>query len=91
MSCALCRVVTQYGERRLLYDKEHIMFARLSHFLGKMVPGHDVSSHSDYLASSSDLADLERRMRQVDEEDHAYRMPFCGAVSRDQNSFGSNH
>jgi hypothetical protein len=91
MSCALCRVVTQYGERRLLHDKEHIMFARLSHFLGKMVPGHDVSSHSDYLASSSDLADLERRMRQVDEEEHAYRMPFCGAVSRDQNSFGSKH
>jgi hypothetical protein len=56
-----------------------------------MVPGHDVSSHSDYLASSSDLADLERRMRQVDEEEHAYRMPFCGAVSRDQNSFGSKH
>ncbi|AMV42606.1 transcriptional regulator [Paraburkholderia caribensis] len=56
-----------------------------------MVASRDVSLHGDYLASSSDLADLERRMRQVDEEDHAYRMPFCGAVSRDQNSFGSKH
>ncbi|ALP63032.1 MULTISPECIES: DUF3563 family protein [Paraburkholderia] len=67
------------------------MFARISHLLGKMVASRDVSLHGDYLASSSDLADLERRMRQVDEEDHAYRMPFCGAVSRDQNSFGSKH
>ncbi|WP_109481457.1 DUF3563 family protein [Paraburkholderia sp. C35] len=67
------------------------MFARLSNFFEKMVSGNDVSVCNAYLASSSDLADLERRMRQVDEEDHAYRMPFCGSVSRDQGSFTSHH
>jgi hypothetical protein len=67
------------------------MFARLSHLLVKMVSSQDVPSHNGYLASSGDLADLERRMRQVDEEDQAYRMPFCSSMSRDQNAFASNH
>jgi len=67
------------------------MFARLSHLFGQMVSGRDCSAHNAYLSSSMDLADLERRMRQVDEDDHAYRMPFCGSVARDQNGFGSNH
>ncbi|WP_321798346.1 DUF3563 family protein [Caballeronia sp. J97] len=52
------------------------MFALLSHLLGKLVSRSDVSSHSAYLASSSDLADLERRMRQADEDDRAYGMSF---------------
>ena len=47
------------------------MFARISHLLGKMVASRDVSLHGDYLASSSDLADLERRMRQIEAADQA--------------------
>ncbi|WP_250530395.1 DUF3563 family protein [Caballeronia sp. ATUFL_F1_KS4A] len=33
-------------------------------------------SQSAYLASSGDLADLERRMRNVEDEDRAYSMSF---------------
>jgi hypothetical protein len=68
--------VKRYGKRRLLHDKEHIMFALLSHLLGKLVSRTDMPSHSAYLASSGDLADLERRMRNVEDEDRAYSMSF---------------
>jgi hypothetical protein len=43
-------------------------------------------TRDDYLKSSTDLADLERRMRQVDEADHAYSLSFCGAMRRDRNA-----
>ena len=66
------------------------MFARLTQLFGKTVSRKEVIPHSDYLDSSGDLADLERCMRQVDENDHTYRVPFCGAVSRGQNAFASN-
>ncbi|EKS71602.1 MULTISPECIES: DUF3563 family protein [Caballeronia] len=52
------------------------MFALLSHLLGKLVSRTDMPSHSAYLASSGDLADLERRMRNVEDEDRAYSMSF---------------
>jgi hypothetical protein len=68
--------VKRYGERRLPHDKEHIMFALLSYLLGKLVSSDDMRSHSAYLASSGDLANLERRMRHVEEEDRAYSMSF---------------
>jgi hypothetical protein len=44
-------------------------------------------TRDDYLKSSTDLADLERRMRQVDEADHSYRMSFCGAMHRDRDAY----
>ena len=56
------------------------MFERFSKSLGSFFSMHD--AHDDYLASSSDLADLERRMRQVETEDHDYSMHFCGALGR---------
>ena len=56
------------------------MFERLSKSLGSFFSTHD--THDEYLSSSSDLADLERRMRQVEEEDHAYSMHFCGSLGR---------
>ncbi|AET92110.1 MULTISPECIES: DUF3563 family protein [Caballeronia] len=56
------------------------MFERLSQSVGSFFSMHD--AHDDYLASSSDLADLERRMRQVETEDHDYSMHFCGSLGR---------
>ncbi|SAK79932.1 hypothetical protein AWB80_04978 [Caballeronia pedi] len=53
------------------------MFAILSHLLGKLVSRGDLPSSRAYLASSSDMADLERRMRQVDNDDRAYSMAFA--------------
>jgi hypothetical protein len=35
-----------------------------------------------YLYSSTDVADLERRMRQIDDDAHAYSLSFCGSISR---------
>jgi hypothetical protein len=68
------------------------MFARLSDALGHLFSfsSNGDQSHDEYFASSSDLADLERRMRRIDEQDHAYGMHFCGAISRDQNASGWN-
>ncbi|GAB5094481.1 transcriptional regulator [Caballeronia sp. LP006] len=54
------------------------MFERLSRFFSAT----DDHSHDDYFASSGDHAELERRMRQVEESDHAYSMTFCGSIPR---------
>jgi hypothetical protein len=54
------------------------MFERFSKSLGSLFSSHD--AHDDYLSSSADLADLERRMRVIEEEDHTYSMHFCGEV-----------
>jgi hypothetical protein len=56
------------------------MFERFSQSLGSFFSSHD--AHGEYLSSSHDLADLERRMRQIEEEDHAYSMHFCGEVGQ---------
>jgi Protein of unknown function (DUF3563) len=46
--------------------KEHIMFAALSEKLGSLfLPSH-YDEREEYLASSTDLVDLERRMRHLD-------------------------
>ena len=59
------------------------MFERLSHSLDSLFSSHSMHDARDaYLASSSDLADLERRMRQVETEDHDYSMHFCGSIGR---------
>jgi hypothetical protein len=47
----------------------------------------DDGAHDDYLNASSDFADLERRMRRVDEEEHAYSLHFCGSVTHDHGRF----
>lgn len=56
------------------------MFQRLSHSLGKLFLATDDPAIDAYFASSSDLADLERRMRRVEHDNHAYSLPFCGAI-----------
>jgi hypothetical protein len=56
------------------------MFERFSKSVGSFFSMQDYND--EYLASSSDLADLERRMRQVETEDHDYSMHFCGSVGR---------
>ena len=59
------------------------MFDRLSKSFGNLFSARSAHDARDaYLASSTDLADLERRMRQVEEEDHAYSMHFCGSLGR---------
>jgi hypothetical protein len=56
------------------------MFERFSKSLGSFFSMQD--ANDEYLSSSIDLADLERRMRQVETEDHDYSMRFCGSVGR---------
>jgi len=59
------------------------MFARLSQSIDHLFSIHTPDEARDaYLASSSDLADLERRMRQVETQEHDYSMYFCGALGR---------
>ncbi|WP_050451513.1 DUF3563 family protein [Candidatus Burkholderia verschuerenii] len=66
------------------------MFARLSNAVVHLFSTQRDHAHDAYFASSSDLADLERCMRQVDEDDHAYSMRFCGSVARDRDFSASN-
>ena len=59
------------------------MFERLSKSIDRLFSVHTVEEDRDaYLASSSDLADLEHRMRQIEAQDHDYSMHFCGALGR---------
>jgi hypothetical protein len=54
------------------------MFAVLFSAFSKFFSRRD----DTYLDSSTDVADLERRMRQIEDDTHAYRLSFCGSVSR---------
>ncbi|MBC8637781.1 DUF3563 family protein [Caballeronia sp. EK] len=59
------------------------MFERLSQSIDNLFSIRTTDDLRDaYLASSNDLADLERRMRQVETQDHDYSMYFCGALGR---------
>jgi hypothetical protein len=60
------------------------MFALLSNLFHT---NDDTHAHDAYFGDSADLADLERRMRRVDEEDHAYSLHFCGSIAHDHNKF----
>jgi hypothetical protein len=62
--------------------KEHIMFAALSEKLGALffVSHHD--KREAYLASSSDLVDLERRMHHLDSGGHAFGL-YSRVMPRD--------
>ncbi|WP_250453765.1 DUF3563 family protein [Caballeronia sp. ATUFL_M2_KS44] len=60
------------------------MFERISKSLGELIFSRHDASTDAYFASSSDLADLERRMRHVENEAPRYTLPFCGSMdSRD--------
>jgi hypothetical protein len=59
-------------------NKEPIMSALLSRFFSNLFSRDQAA----YLESSTDLAELERRMREIDAEDHAYSMSFSGSISR---------
>ncbi|SAL77006.1 hypothetical protein AWB71_05367 [Caballeronia peredens] len=50
------------------------MFERFSQSLGSFFSDHH--ARDEYLSSSSDLAELERRMREVETQDHMYNMHF---------------
>jgi hypothetical protein len=54
------------------------MFTFLSHVFSEFFSRRDDA----FLDSSKDVADLERRMRQIDEDNHAYSLSFCGSISR---------
>jgi hypothetical protein len=67
------------------------MFARLYQCIGRLLSGSsNQPAHDAYFASASDLAELERRMRQVDEDDHAYRLSYCCARPRERHVPSSN-
>jgi hypothetical protein len=51
---------------------EHTMFAFLLHHLGHFFERAERRRRDDYLASSSNLADLERRMREVDSKSYPF-------------------
>lgn len=63
------------------------MFERLSHTLSQTFFTRHADSHDDYLASAGDHAQLERRMRQIEEEDHSYSLSFCGSMPHHDRSF----
>lgn len=48
------------------------MFAFLLHLLGQFFERAERRRRDDYLASSSDHADLERRMREVDSKGYPF-------------------
>ncbi|WP_244816553.1 DUF3563 family protein [Caballeronia sp. Lep1P3] len=56
------------------------MFQRLSKSLGDLFHTREDRAIDAYLASSSDLADLEHRMRIVEHRDRIDSLPFCGAI-----------
>jgi hypothetical protein len=59
---------------------EPIMFERLSQSLVEFFSSRRNAGTDAYFASSTDLADLERRMRHVEQEAPSYTLPFCGSV-----------
>jgi len=59
---------------------EFIMFKRLFKSLNGPIRFGNDSTVDTYFASSSDLADLARRMRHVEQEEHAYSLSFCGSI-----------
>ena len=62
--------------------KEHIMFAALSKKLGSLFPPSHYDEREEYLASSSDLVDLERRMRHLDSGGYPFS-PHSSVVPHD--------
>lgn len=64
--------------------KEDIMFAHISNRLGTLFsPFHHRDRERDaYLAASSDLVDLERRMRQCDHGGYPFS-PYSNGVQHD--------
>jgi hypothetical protein len=54
--------------------KEHIMFNQLTHRLGTLFTSSRESEREAWLASSTDLADLERRQRMLDDTSYPFHM-----------------
>jgi hypothetical protein len=55
----------------LTFLLEHIMFAYLLEKLGSFFERAEKRRRTDYLASSSDLAELERRMRSLEKNGYS--------------------
>ena len=55
----------------LTFLLEHIMFAYLLEKLGSFFERAEKRRRTDYLASSSDLAELERRMRPLEKNGYS--------------------
>jgi hypothetical protein len=62
--------------------EEHIMFAALAEKLGSLFASTHYDEREEYLASSSDLGDLERRMRHLDSGDYPFSL-HSSAIPRD--------
>jgi hypothetical protein len=62
--------------------KEHIMFAALSKQLESLFSPSHFDQHEAYLSSSSDLEDLERRMRHLDRGGNPFSL-HSSAMPRD--------
>jgi hypothetical protein len=54
--------------------KERTMFAALSGMLGSLFSPFHYNEREDYLASSTDLVDLERRMRHLDNDGYPFSL-----------------
>lgn len=57
------------------------MFERISKSFGELIFSRHDTSTDAYFASSTDLADLERRMRHVENDAPRYTLPFCGSMN----------
>jgi hypothetical protein len=62
--------------------KEHIMFAAFLEKLGSLFAPSHYDKHGPYLASSSDLVDLERRMLHLDSGDYPFSL-HSSVIPRD--------
>lgn len=69
------------------------MSALFSRVAGWLISRYSVSAHRARYAryaryaAADDRADLQRRMRQIEEELRANGMPLRGAISRDRHAF----
>lgn len=59
------------------------MFERLHHTVDRFISHERNIAIDPYLAASKDLADLERRMREVDVRDSDYSLHAYGSITSD--------
>jgi hypothetical protein len=63
------------------------MSALFSRLVGWLIARYGVSAHRARHAAADDRADLQHRMRQIEEEVRANGMPLRGTISRDRHAF----
>jgi hypothetical protein len=71
--CIACKRQPDRSGPLIALLKEHIMFEQLAHRLGSLFSSHE-KEHEEWLASSADLAELERRQRMLDDNSYPFHV-----------------